>query len=292
MLSRNVERDLLKRELDYTYPFQATAPMLQTADIAFANIECPISGRGEALEKNYIFNAKPESVEGLVAAGFDVVSLANNHTLDYGPVALEDTVRIVTEAGIGGVGITKDDDAQVPVVLEREGIKVGFLAYADHETPFAYAKEFLPFPTGPAKAKKESIARDVAALKAQADIIVVSLHWGIEYEDVPNARQIDLGQFVIDAGAHIVAGHHPHVQQDAAWYNEGLIIYSMGNFVFDQWSRPKTKLSRLYTVNVTKEGLVHAQYRPLEIVQQDWQPRPTGPNYVLVPREGAATPTP
>ncbi len=284
MLSRNVARDLAARNLDYTYPFQATAPMLRTSDVVFGNLESPISGRGEQLDKKYVFNAAPESVKGLVAGGFDVVSLANNHTLDFGTIALEDTQRILAEAGIGEIGIATGDAAQTPFIIERKGIRVGFLAYADHETPFAYAKEFLPFATGPAKALKESISRDIATLKSRVDIVVVSLHWGIEYEDVPNARQIELGQFVIDAGAHIVAGHHPHVQQDAAWYKDGLIIYSMGNFVFDQRSRPKTRISRLYSVTVTKDGPIHAQYRPLELVVKDWQPRPTGPNYVRVPR--------
>ena len=284
MLSRNVARDLGKRNLPYTYPFDATASMLQAADIAFANLECPISGRGEPLEKKYLFNAAPESVAGLVSAGFDVVSIANNHILDYGTVAMEDTIRILTENGIAGAGITTNDAPQTPVILERKGIRVGFLAYADHKTPYAFAKEFLPFETAPAKAEKGLIARDIAALKPNVDIVVVSLHWGIEYEEEPNERQIDLAHFVIDQGAQILAGHHPHVQQDAVWYNGGLIIYSMGNFVFDQWSRPETRESRLYTVIVGKDGPRHAQYRPLEIVEKDWQPRPTGAQYVLVPK--------
>jgi len=284
MLARNVARDLESRGLDFTYPFAVVAPLLQTADIAFANLECPISGRGEPIDKKYLFNAVPESVQGLVSGGLDVVSLANNHTLDYGPLALEDTERILEENQIAGVGIADGDGPQVPAILERKGIRVGFLAYADPETPYAYAKEFLPFERGPARAVKASIARDIAALSEAADVIVVSMHWGIEYEEVPNERQIDLGQFCIDQGAHIVAGHHPHVQQDAAWYKDGLIIYSMGNFVFDQWTRPKTMESRLYSVTVTKTGPVHAQYRPLEIVRKDWQPRPTGPNYVAVLR--------
>lgn len=286
MLSRNVERDLKARSLDFTYPFAATAPMLQAADIAFGNLECPISGQGEALDKRYIFNAPPESVQGLVFAGFDVVSLANNHILDYGPEAQEDTIRILAENGVAGPGITTGDEPQSPAILERNGLRVGFLAYADHESPYAYAKEYVPFPTGPAKARKESIVRDIVALKPTVDIIVVSIHWGIEYEKTPNERQVDLGHFVIDQGAHILAGHHPHVQQDAEWYNGGLIIYSLGNFVFDQWSKPATRESRLYTVSVTKDGPVHAQYRPLEIIQKDWQPRPTGPQYVRVPGGG------
>ncbi|MCF6286756.1 MAG: CapA family protein, partial [Candidatus Hydrogenedentes bacterium] len=209
MMSRNVARDLKSRNLDFTYPFDNTADMLQSADIAFANLECPISGRGDALDKKYLFNAPPESVKGLVFGGFDVVSIANNHILDYGTVALDDTRRILAENKIPGVGITKGDEPQGPFIIERKGIRVGFLAYADHKTPYAYAKEFLPFEIGPAKAKKESIARDIAALKPKVDIVVVSLHWGIEYQDEPNERQIDRGHLVIEQGADGLAGHHP-----------------------------------------------------------------------------------
>lgn len=282
MLSRNVQQDLAKRDLDFTYPFKETVSMLESADIAFGNLECPISGRGEALAKKYLFNAPPESVSGLVFAGFDLVSLANNHTLDYGPIALDDTLRILGENQIRVSGISTNDAPQQPLIFERKGLRIGFLAYADPETPYAYPKEFMTFETRPAKAEKEAIARDIAALTPNADIIVVSYHWGIEYENAASPRQVELGQFTIDQGADIVAGHHPHVQQDAAWYKNGLIIYSMGNFVFDQWSRPATLQSRLYTVTVNKEGPVDANFRPLELVPKDWQPRPTGPQYVPV----------
>lgn len=282
LLSRNVQQDLAKRNLDFTYPFKETVSMLESADIAFGNLECPISGRGEAQAKKYLFNAPPESVSGLTFAGFDLVSLANNHTLDYGPIALDDTLRILGENQIGVSGITTNDAPQQALIFERKGLRIGFLAYADPKTPYAYPKEFMVFETRPAKAEKEAIARDIAALTPNADIIVVSYHWGIEYESAPSPRQIDLGQFTIDQGADIVAGHHPHVQQDAAWYKNGLIIYSMGNFVFDQWSRPATLQSRLYTVTVNKEGPVDANFRPLELVPKDWQPRPTGPQYVPV----------
>lgn len=282
MLSRNVAKDLATRHLDFTYPFKEVAPMLRTADIAFGNLECPISGKGEALAKKYLFNAPPEAAEGLVSAGFDLVSVANNHTLDYGAIALDDTLRILGENNILPLGIVLKDAPQQPVILERKGIRVGFLAYADPESPFAYPDEFMTFETRPARAEKDAITRDIAALKANVDIVVVSFHWGKEYEKAPTPRQIELGQFTVDQGADIVAGHHPHVQQDAVWYKDKLIIYSMGNFVFDQWSKPETLQSRIYTVTLNKEGLIDASYRPLELVPKDWQPRPTGPQSIPV----------
>lgn len=284
MLSRNVAKDLATRNLDFTYPFKEAASMLQAADIAFGNLECPISGRGEAMEKKFLFNAPPEAVKGLAFAGFDLVSVANNHTLDYGAIAMDDTLRILGENSVLPLGATTKGAPQQPVIIERKGIRVGFLGYADPQSAFAYPKEFMAFDTRPASADKEAIARDITALTPNADIIVVSFHWGTEYEKAPDARQTDLAQFTIDQGADIVAGHHPHVQQDATWYKNGLIIYSMGNFVFDQWSRPETLQSRLYTVRATKAGLTDAQYRPMALVAKDWQPKPTGPNAVQVPK--------
>ena len=284
MLSRNVAKDLATRNLDFTYPFKEAAPLLQAADIAFGNLECPISGKGEALKKKYVFNAPPEAAEGLQFAGFDLLSLANNHTLDYGAIALDDTLLILGNSAIPPLGIVTGDTPQQAIVIERKGLRIGFLGYADPESPYAYPPEFMNFEKRPARAEKEAIARDIAALKPNADVIIVSYHWGTEYQNAPSPRQVELGQYTIDQGADIVAGHHPHVQQDAAWYKGGLIIYSMGNFVFDQWSRPATLQSRLYTVTVNKEGAVDASYRPMELVPKDWQPRATGPQNVPVPK--------
>ncbi|MBL7648377.1 MAG: CapA family protein [Candidatus Hydrogenedentes bacterium] len=284
MLSRNVAKDLATRNLDFTYPFKEAAPLLQAADIAFGNLECPISGKGEALQKKYVFNAPPEAVEGLQFAGFDLLSLANNHTLDYGAIALDDTLLILGNSAIPPLGIVTGNTPQQPVVIERKGLRIGFLGYADPESPYAYPPEFMKFEKRPARAEKEAVARDIAALKPNADVIIVSYHWGTEYQNAPSPQQVELGQYTIDQGADVVAGHHPHVQQDAAWYKDGLIIYSMGNFVFDQWSRPATLQSRLYTVNVNKDGAVDASYRPMELVPKDWQPRATGPQNVPVPK--------
>ncbi|MBI2421595.1 MAG: CapA family protein [Candidatus Hydrogenedentes bacterium] len=292
MLSRNVAKSVKENGRDFTYPFAETAEILTQAEIAFGNLECPISGRGAAINnKKYLFNAPPESIEGITHSGFDLVSLANNHVLDYGPIALQDTVEILQKNAIGVLGVVTRNAPQKPVILTPNGIRVAFLAYADHKTPYAYAKEFDAFETGPAKAVDEDIARDIAALKGQCDVIVVSLHWGIEYNANPDGRQQQLGRFLIDQGVSVVAGHHPHVLQEAEWYKNGLIIYSMGNFVFDQWSRPPTRISRIYRLTLNKGGLVDGDYLPLEIAQNAWQPRPAQDRFVPIPRAAAsATP--
>ena len=283
MLSRNVARSVRDSGRGFTYPFAQAADLTSGADLAFCNVECPISGRGERIEKRYVFNAPAESVEGLRSAGFDVVSLANNHVLDYGPVALEDTVAHLQNAGVAPLGLVTGDAPHTPVIKVVGGVRVGFLAYTDPQTPYAYAKEFAGFPTGPAKADDAVLARDIGALRPQVDILVVSMHWGIEYETEPDDRQQTLGRYIIDQGADIVAGHHPHVQQRAEWYNDGLIIYSMGNFVFDQHTRPLTKESRLYRVFAGKQGIRSAAYLPM-MISDEWQPAPNGADWVEVAR--------
>lgn len=283
MLSRNVARRVAQQGGDFTYPFQRVAPYLQQADLAFCNMECPVSGRGARVEKQYTFNAPPEAVAGPVFAGFDVVSLANNHILDFGPAALEDTVRLLESRRIQTVGLTERDAPQKPVIVDLSGLRVGFLAYCDPETPYAFAKEYEVFETRPAKATRDALTRDIPALKSKVDIVVVSMHWGIEYVPEPTEHQRELGRYLIDQGAHIVAGHHQHVQQEPEAYKEGLILHGMGNFVFDQYSRPLTRLSRLYRIVVDNAGLVRAEYLPLEIPQNEWQPRPTAQAFVPVP---------
>lgn len=283
MLSRNVARVITARGGDYTYPFQVMAPFLQKADAAFCNLECPISGQGAAVQKNYTFNADPVAVEGLHYAGFDVVSVANNHILDSGPPAMEDTLRLLAEREIQAVGLCINDAPQEPVILDLGGLRVGYLAYCDPVPKYAYAREFLVFEKRPAKGEPAALARDIAKLKPLVDIVVVSMHWGVEYTPEPDAHTRELGRFIIDQGAHIVAGHHPHVQHEPEVYKNGLIIYSMGNFVFDQHSRPPTRLSRLYQVVVGKGAVLAGEYLPLEIAKGEWQPRPTTETFVAIP---------
>lgn len=283
MLSRNVARSIEGDPAkDFTFPFAVMAPWLREADIAFANLESPISGRGEKIEKAYTFNAPPEAIEGLVYAGFDVLSLANNHVLDFGTVAMEDTVKALEDNAIRDVGIAEGDTPQVPPILAVRDLSIGYLAYCDPVPAYSYAREFLAFNRRPASGTEENIARDIALLRERADIIVVSMHWGIEYKSKPDEHQVALGRFIIDAGANIVAGHHPHVQQEPEFYNEGIILYSMGNFVFDQYSRPPTRISRLYRVVIEKNRDLKVEYLPLEIPIRQWQPRPTADDFIVI----------
>jgi poly-gamma-glutamate synthesis protein (capsule biosynthesis protein) len=284
MLGRNVARSLAENGRSFDYPFEAMRHHLRSADIAFCNLESPISSRGEALEKRYTFRVRPQAVWGLWTAGFRAVSLANNHALDYGPKALKDTVNHLKWAGIGACGLTTEGRGQRPLIVTRRGVRIGFLGYADPQTPYAYAREFEVFPTRPAPVDERVMAADLEAIRSRVDVLVVSVHWGIEYSTEPTARQRRLGRFLVDNGADIVAGHHPHVQQPAQWHDDGLIIFSLGNFVFDQHTRPLTRRSRLYRVVVDGGEVQRAEFLPLTIPEGDWQPRPTRPSWVSIRR--------
>ncbi len=286
MMSRNVAKSLLDNRRGYDFPFANTTEILRAADLAFCNVECPISGRGKVIEKRYTFNAAPESAWGIAAAGIDIGSMANNHVLDYGEVAMRDTAANLVKNKVQPLGLTKRGIPQDPFVTEIDGVRIGFLAYVDPESPYGNAKEFAVFPEGPALGDNASVAADIQRLKATVDIVAVSVHWGVEYELTPNARQRAFGNFIIDQGAHLVIGHHPHVLQDAEWYGDGLIIYSLGNFVFDQKSRPPTRESRIFRVWASKAGIQKAEYLPL-FINDDWQPTPKQPDFVALAKPEA-----
>lgn len=230
MLSRAVGEVIKKKGA--RYPFLAMGEFLRRADVTFGNLESPISSRGVRVGSTYSFRADPETVEGLKYAGFDVVSIANNHIWDYGREAFEETLAILENAGIGYAGGGSDyKAAHWPIAKEVDGTRVAFLAYTD-----LLPRRLTSADSGPAVAfaDLDEIIRDIAQAKSFADIVVVSFHWGDEYDTKHNRHQEILAKAAIDAGADLIVGHHPHAVQEVEKYNGGWIAYSLGNFVFDQ----------------------------------------------------------
>jgi poly-gamma-glutamate synthesis protein (capsule biosynthesis protein) len=190
----------------------------------------------------WTFRAPPAAAEALARAGIDVVSLANNHVLDYGKDALEETITLLDAAKVAhaGAGMT-EAAAHAPALVRARGQTLAFLGYVKvsieggasggFDTRTWEAHDDAP---GVAWAHPERIASDVAAARAGgAGVVVVMLHSGIEGQTAPNDWQIEAAHAAIDAGAALVIGAHPHVLQGAARYKGGLIAYSLGNFVFD-----------------------------------------------------------
>jgi poly-gamma-glutamate capsule biosynthesis protein CapA/YwtB (metallophosphatase superfamily) len=265
-LGRGMREIISQRGGDY--PFHATAGILRRADITFGNLECALSRDATPLPKRFSFKADPARAGDLATAGFDVLSLANNHSLDCGRGALAETLAALRQNHISPVGAGADAKAaEAPVILERNDIKIAFLARSMVPTEGIIYREDAP--TG-ASFDAEEILGAIRAARKQADIVIVSLHWGIEYARQPQEEQRRLAHQMIDAGASLIIGHHPHTPQPLEWYRGGVIAYSLGNFVFDA-SRDRARAGAILECTLTRRGVASAQLRPILIFQG--QPR-------------------
>ena len=200
---------------------------LRSGDLAFANLESPLSTVGPHAPKACVFRADPAAVEVLMDGGFNIVSVANNHTLDAGVAGLMQTLDHLELAGIAWAGAARERERSwKPTLFEVSGLTVGFVACTD-----------LSFQHGSwckVDAEMTEFAEHLRAAKSRCDLLVVSIHWGNEYQNVPTGRQKDVARAAIDAGADLIIGHHPHVLQGVGEYRGAPILYSTGNFVFDQ----------------------------------------------------------
>ncbi|MFP4502931.1 MAG: CapA family protein [Candidatus Hydrogenedentota bacterium] len=289
MLGRGVAATAANQPGGFDYFFAECAPYLRDAELALCTLSAPISDAGAPLEdKTYTFRAPPTAIDALANAGFDAAALANRHILDYGAEVVTDMRVRLAEAGIATAGLLSDYGRQEPAILEANGVRIGFLSYCDPESEGACVTEFARFPERPAEGTRANITADIAGLKDQVDIVAVSMHWGPDYDPTPTTQQRDLGRFIIDQGAHIVMGHGPHVQQPADVYNGGIILYSLGNFIFDQHTQPGVLEGSIYRVAVSKDGLADAAWLPMESARGNWQPRPQQDHYTPIPLTTAA----
>ena len=214
-------------------PFTKVEPSLSSADVAIVNLEMAITERGEPYDKEFVFRAPGSAALTLAGAGVDVVSLANNHILDFGSEGLEDTISVLDEVGILRPGAGANNaEAYAPrvLVLDNE-IRVAFVS----------ASAIIPggFSAGAERPgiadAKWAIPRVLAAVRAAAsgnDVVVVSIHWGVERATCPSQDQRDLAQQLIEAGANLILGHHPHVLQPIETFDRTVIAYSLGNFAW------------------------------------------------------------
>ena len=280
MLNRGVEYMVGKEgDGDYSFPFLKIVEDLKGTKLLFGNLEGPISDKGTKVGSIYSFRAEPKVIEGLTFAGFDVISLANNHAFDYGREALEDTFLKLKTAGVDelrssspcaiarvvdedsfistrrsarvidyvGAGFNQSE-AYSPVIKEIQGTKIGFLAYTNLGPETWKATERNSGIAWINENDFEKIKKDIENAKSQADILIVSLHSGEEYLLELTQFQIEFSKAAIDAGANIVIGHHPHVIQRNEKYKDGWIFYSLGNFVFDQAFSEKTMQGQIVEV--------------------------------------------
>jgi len=263
MLSRHVGA-VARQRADPAWPMRGIAGLFSSADVAFVNLESPFSDRGRPVEGGMVFKAEPEMIESLRLAGIDVVSTANNHARDRGSYGVEFTLDLLERAGIVAVGTGRTAEAaHQGAVLERNGLRFGFLAYTFDQSNGNYSDCDGRI----AMLDAEQMKADVKSMLARADVVTVSMHAGWEYNRKPNPWQRKFARAAIDAGASIVVGHHPHVTQMVESYAKGIIFYSLGNLVFDQSQRKETQRGVVADVRFVGSRVVGYGLIPIEIVR-------------------------
>ncbi|GEM_PF-480613 len=248
------------------YALGPVSPLLRRATLAHGNLESPLT-TAPYQRTGYNLIARPARIASLLQAGFDVMALANNHVTDHGPEGIHETIRTLEEAGIGHVGAGANlADARRAWVAEVGSLKIAYLAY-DSTWGSIPATEDRAGSVQP----DNQVMADIAQAREAADLVVVSIHWGQEYHDLPNMQQQNYARALARAGADIVVGHHPHVVQPIAWVESPgrdrptLVAYSLGNFIFDQEFSAKTSESALLWCEVSAQGISSARLIPLHI---------------------------
>ncbi|RZL30980.1 MAG: CapA family protein, partial [Rubrivivax sp.] len=225
---------------------------MKGADLRIANLECVIATGGTRAVKPWTFRAHPRTLD-VLRRHVDVVSLANNHSGDFGPAAFAEMLNRLQQAGLpyfgGGANLRA---AHRPAIIERQGIRIALLGYNE-----MFPRRFEASPAGPgiAWADEEQIVADIRAARAQAHVVIPYMHWGQEHSATSHARQHALARLMIRAGADAVVGTHPHVRQDVEVIDGKPVIYSLGNFVFDGFSDADNNTGSILWMTVTAAGV-------------------------------------
>ncbi|MBT1073899.1 CapA family protein [Geobacter grbiciae] len=264
----------------YDHPFAKTAQELRRGDIAMGNLEAPLTERGtEYRDKTYRFRTNPIAAAALKRAGFSVLTLANNHMMDYGNEELQDTLSTLSRHGIAhtGAGASLAEARQKAVVSVR-GKRIAFLAYS-----LTFPSEFYAGPNRPGTAPGYAphVREDIRRAKAEADYVVVSFHWGAERAEFPKQYQTETARLAIDAGADAIIGHHPHVLQGLEFYRGKPILYSLGNFAFGSRSTAadRSVMARL----ILSDEETSVELVPLNVLHRETRYQPG----ILSGRKGA-----
>lgn len=253
---------------DYNKLFENLSE-LKDSDILFANLEGDVSDVGNNVGSKYSFRMDPSVLPVVKEAGFDIVSFANNHVGDWNISAFKDTLSRLEENGIlkTGAGINKID-ASSPTIIEKNGVKFGFLGFSDVGPNWIEAKEDTP---GILLASDPNLKTIIANAKTKCDVLIVSFHWGVEYKTVHNTHQEELAHAAIDSGADMIIGHHPHVMQDIGEYKDKPIVYSLGNFIFDQYFSTDTMRGMLFSATFQGTNLKETSHRIITL-NKKYQP--------------------
>lgn len=227
---------------DFKWPFLNTALLLKSADLTLINLETPLLKNCPLTQTGMVFCGDEKNIEGLIFAGVDVANLANNHSENYGKQGLDYTKNLLSQNGI-----LISDNSNI-AIKQYNNIKFGFLGY----------NAILPL-------DKNLVASQIQQAKKEADILIVSYHWGAEYQSLPAQETIELARLSVDNGADLIIGNHPHWIQPVEIYKNKLIMYAHGNFVFDQMWSEKTKEGVVGKYTFYGPHLIDAEFFPIYI---------------------------
>lgn len=277
------------------YPFALIAPLV-TGDIGFANLEGPLTERGDPWPKGYNFRTPPRFATGLLAGHFNIVTLANNHAMDYGVVGLQDTMVALDAAGVrhtgGGDGISQ---AVAPAIVDVRGVRIAFvtcvLTPAEGGGFDIYAWAAGAAVPGVAVCSPDELDTAIYTARQQSsDFVVVAVHAGDEYRNAPNATQRQLVEHALAVGADVVLGAHAHVVQPVEWRGSKLIAWGLGNFIFDLddvdlANIPEPRVSLILNVTLTKgRGVTGYDAVPVTLDANEDRPRPATPGEAAILR--------
>lgn len=281
--------------------FLTVMDMLKEGDISFCQLEINLSERGTPLpQARLAMRAAPETARAMKEAGFDVVSFAGNHCMDWGQEAFFDTIHNLEQQGLQVVGVGENiEQARKPAIIDCKGNRVAFLAYntilpqcywADTTRPGCAPLRGVTFyeqiehdqpgtpcriHTYPHRGDLEAMVDDVKKAKEQNDVVIVSMHWGIHFIPAVIADyQRDMARAAIDAGADLILGHHAHILKGIELYKGKVIFYSLCNFAMD--------------LTATKEMLDRPAHQEIEVLNPDWKPDPEYPSYYM-PKDSRKT---
>ena len=263
MLSRKVEQQMEKYQ-DYTWPFKKIANLLADADITIINLESPFiySANYFVPTGSFNFKANPQAVKGLLAAGIDLVTLANNHFGNQGIKGMTDTFKILRENNIAFVGAgNNSSEANQPTVIKKNEINFAFLNYGYPESLYVANSSNA----GIANMDLKKMEQNIKEAKQKYEVVIVIMHAGNEYTYQPNHQQQEFARKAIEAGADLVIGHHPHWVQTTEIYQGKPIIYSLGNLIFDQMWSKETQQGALAKVIFKNNDIISLELIPVKI---------------------------
>jgi poly-gamma-glutamate synthesis protein (capsule biosynthesis protein) len=250
------------------YPFEYVQDELAAADIVIGNLEVVLSrfDRGKDSFTDIQFRGKPEAAKGLAAAGFDVLSVATNHTMQHGAKALLETLELLRRNNMKYIGVSVPSRKILPFCrVEKYGVNFCFLNYN------LRPQQYFVDPPCWKTPDPQSIKNDIDEIRTETDIIVISFHWGDEFIDYPSPEQVRLARSLIDHGADIIIGHHPHILQGVEKYRHGVIAYSLGNFVFDMW-QPRLRKSMMLRCTISPSMNIDYEIIPV-LINKSHQPQ-------------------